>query len=132
MEFKESRSGDIVVLSLKGKLDLSTSESFEEKMSALIKGNGKNIILELSELAYISSSGFKTLLTSARELIGSGGNLILCSLSSHVKQLFEVTGFSTIFVMCDSVEEAIQTSRTTKGPKKPQMNADGKNADKRG
>ena len=67
MQVNESKNGDIVVLSVSGRLDSNTSLDFEEKVIASIKSGERKVVLDFGTLEYISSAGLRVLLKATRE-----------------------------------------------------------------
>ena len=107
MEITEGKRGEIIILGLKGRLDASTSKGLEEKLVALTEGGEKRLVVDFSQLDYISSSGLRVLLVAAKSLTKANGKIVLSSLKDHIKEIFDMTGFSSIFPIYYSREEAI-------------------------
>jgi len=107
MEIREDKRGDIVIVGLKGRLDASTSNRLEERLLALIDGGEKRFVIDFSQLDYISSSGLRVLLMAAKRLRDANGKIVLSSLKDHIKEVFDIAGFSSIFPIFHSQEEAI-------------------------
>ena len=107
MEITEDKRGEILILKLKGRLDSLTSNKLEERFLALLDKEEKKVIVDFSQLDYISSSGLRVLLLSAKRLRGSNGKILLSSLKEHIKEIFEIAGFSSIFNIFQSQEDAI-------------------------
>ena len=107
MEIIQTRANDAIVLKLEGRLDTNTASSFEEKLMGLINDNENRIVVDFSHLDFISSSGLRVLLMAGKKLKTSNGKLSLCSLQDHIKEVFDVAGFTMLFSMFSSKEEAI-------------------------
>ena len=98
----------LTVLGASGRLDASTVNILER---ALIRGFalGSHIaIVDMGEVTYISSSGLRVLLSSRRQAREKGGDLVLCSLSTNVRDVMDMVGFTVLFTICDTVESAIK------------------------
>lgn len=106
MKIQESRSGAVVVLELDGRLDASTSNILEKKLTEFLAGGEKYFILDFKELDYISSAGLRVLLMTAKKTKGNGGKVALSSLKEHVKEVFDIAGFTAIFPICSTREDA--------------------------
>lgn len=106
----EVRDGALI-LQPKKRIDSSTAKSFEEQANALVDGGPKKVIIDLSGLDYISSAGLRVVLTTAKRVKAAGGALTLCGVSNNVKDVFEVSGFASIFGMHAGVEEALAALR---------------------
>jgi anti-sigma B factor antagonist len=108
MEMTERRTADIVTLSLYGKLDTTAAKTFEEKMLAHIEAGDRRFVIDLARLDYISSAGLRVFLLAAKRLGSGDGKIVLCALKDPVKEVFDIAGFSSIFPVYGSYDEAIQ------------------------
>ncbi len=107
MEVLEERLESIVVVGLKGRMDSNTARVVEEKLLALIDGGSHQLVVDCAQLGYISSAGLRVLLMAAKRMTQAKGRLALAALNDDIKQVFELTGFSSIFQICGSRDEAI-------------------------
>jgi anti-sigma B factor antagonist len=108
MEIIETKNADTVVLQIEGRLDTNTASSFEEKLMDLISENKNRIIVDFSDLDFISSSGLRVLLMAGKKVKTTNGKLGLCSLKDHIKEVFDVAGFTMLFSMFPNQEEALE------------------------
>lgn len=106
MEISQSRIGSAAVFALKGRLDSKTSEAFEQQLLAAIKTGPQKVLLDFSQLDYISSAGLRVLLLAMRALQEKQGKLALCALKPALKNVFDIAGFSQFFPLYASLEEA--------------------------
>lgn len=106
MKIQESKNGSVVILELNGRLDASTSGMLEKKLMDCLNGGEKFFILDFNRLDYISSAGLRVLLMAAKKTIGIGGKLVLSCLKEHVNEVFNIAGFTTIFPICSTREDA--------------------------
>jgi anti-anti-sigma factor len=108
MGVKESKKGSFLVLDLSGRLDTSNYGELEKNLLEVIERGEKNIVINCSELHYISSSGLRVFLMALKKITGAGGRFHLCSLQDNIREIFEIAGFNTIFSIFGSVDEATQ------------------------
>ena len=108
MQIRQSKKDDVVILELDGRLDANTSSLFSDQLVQLIASGDKNFVIDLSQLVYISSSGLRAFLIAARQL-RSNGKMVLCSLNQDVKEVFDITGFGSLFPVVASQQEALRT-----------------------
>ncbi|TSA24739.1 anti-sigma factor antagonist [bacterium] len=108
MEIKQDKHGDIAVLNLIGRLDANTSGELESVLIPMIDGGEKKLILDFSALDYISSAGLRLLLLSAKKLRNNKGEIVLCSMKDFINEIFEISGFTPIFTIVDSKEDALK------------------------
>lgn len=109
MDIWENRQGEIVILAIHGKLDATTAPLFEQRVWPMIDKGDKHFLLDLAHLDYISSAALRRLLVLARKAGGVGGKVVLVSLQSHVRNVFDMAGFTTIFPIYASQEEALRS-----------------------
>lgn len=108
MDIMEERRGKVVLLTVKGRLDSITSPALEEKLLALLSGNVRQFVLNFSALEYISSNGLRVLLMAVKKLRPVDGVLALCGLQDHIREVFDLAGFSPLFPIHDSQETALK------------------------
>ena len=108
MEILETKKNDFTILALEGRLDTLSSASLDSKLKDLMDKNENKIIIDLTNLNFISSSGLRVLLTIAKTVKGEG-KLALCSLQEHVKEVFDVAGFTMLFAIFSSKDEAVKS-----------------------
>lgn len=108
MEIQEDREGGITILQPVGRIDTNTAGDFESKIVELLGGGAKQLVIDLVKVDYISSAGLRVLLMAAKRLKSMNGNMILCSMSDHIKEVFDIAGFTPIFTIEPSREEAME------------------------
>lgn len=89
-----------------GRLDASVQPELSGVLQALIAERPAGIIIDLSAVNYISSSGLKTIVSAWREQRRNGGNLVLCGLGPRLREIFEMVGFTQILGIFDTVADA--------------------------
>jgi anti-sigma B factor antagonist len=108
MDISEDRKADAVILALSGKLDAMTAKTFEDKILGVINSGTQRLVVDLSQLEYVSSSGLRVLLLAAKRLQGTDGKIVLCALKDQIRQVFDLAGFSSILPIYGSRDEAIK------------------------
>ena len=106
MEIGETKKDNVVILEPVGRIDTNTSSEFELKIVALLDAGEKKFVIDLENIDYISSAGLRVLLMAGKKLKTIDGNLILCSMSDHIKEVFDLAGFTPIFSISPSRSEA--------------------------
>jgi len=107
LSVREQRFDDRVVLSTSGRLDSNTCEKFERTILDVIEPDIRVLVVDLCDLVYISSAGLRVLLLAAQKSKAMERDLVLCNLTAHVREVFDISGFSSIFPIYRSVEEAL-------------------------
>lgn len=107
MEITQFKHGQVVILSLTGRLDASTSKLLEETLLDLVNHqNERLLVMDFQHLDYISSAGLRVLLMTAKILKPENGKIVLAALKEHLKEIFDITGFQGIFPIFNDKEEA--------------------------
>ena len=108
MEIKEHKEGNVIILEPNGRLDTNTSDEFEAKIVGLVDAGELRLVIDLIHVDYISSAGLRVLLMTAKKLKSMNGSIALCSMSEHIKEVFDIAGFTPIFSIEHSRDEAIK------------------------
>lgn len=97
---------NVAVASVEGRLDAVSAPELESKLSASIDEGQTSMILDLTNLDYISSAGLRVILSTTKKLKKAQGKLVLCNLQQAVMQIFEISGFCSILTITDDKEAA--------------------------
>jgi anti-anti-sigma factor len=100
----------IPILQVSGRLDASTVSILERALLRAMSLGGAVIVLDMSEVTYISSSGLRVLLTVRRQVRERGGDILLSSLSPNVKDVLDMVGFTALFSISGTLDEAKETA----------------------
>lgn len=92
-----------------GKMDTSTSPQAEKYINQLIEEGNSNILLNLEELDFISSTGLRVILASGKELASSDGKLTICNPNVTVNDVLAMSGFNKMFGVFESEQEALDS-----------------------
>ena len=98
----------VTVVQLEGNLDTNTAPEAEQRFNDLISSGASKILVDFGPLDYISSAGLRVLLVTAKKLGAGGGKLRICGLNETVREVFDMSGFSTILQVFDREDEAMQ------------------------
>ena len=92
----EEIDGNVVAI-LEGTLDTAAAAETEKAMSPLNDVEGKDIIIDCTDLAYISSAGLRIFLGILQNAQAKGGHVYIKGINDNVRAVFTITGFSNIF-----------------------------------
>lgn len=107
MEINTKKVENIAVTSVKGRMDAVTVQEFEKSVSELLSGGENVLLVNFSELEYISSAGLRSILATAKQLKARNGEIMFTGLKNAVKEVFEISGFYSIFKTFETEEEAL-------------------------
>ncbi len=101
MDINASRSDGFLISKPMGRLDGTNSRDFEEALKAELENGECTVILDMSDMVYISSAGLRAILLIAKTLKAKNFELRLCSLSKQIMEVFEITGFNMVISIYD-------------------------------
>ena len=107
MEVALRKEKNVVIVSVKGRMDAVCTMDFEKALEDQLALGETRFILDFSGLEYISSAGLQCILTTAKQLETGQGEMVLSALRGTVREVFEISGFSSIFTIYESVEAAL-------------------------
>ena len=108
MEITFSDAGDVKIVRFDGMIDTVTASEAEAALTGLLSDGVNNIVLNFGQLSYINSIGLRVILVTAKQLKRSEGQLQICCLNEPVREVFDITGFSSILNVVDTEEEALE------------------------
>ncbi len=107
MEIMIGQSAGVSTVEPKGRIDSLTAKEFGDRVCALIRSGANRVVIDLANIAYISSAGFRALLIAGKLAEESNGRLVLCGVVGEVQRLFDISAFSTAFQIYPTREECI-------------------------
>lgn len=85
------------VATLNGELDTAAALEAEEVLKPLYQSNGKDVIIDCTDLEYIASSGLRILLSILKGAKACGSKVVMRGVNDDIKNVFKLTGFISIF-----------------------------------
>ena len=107
MQISVKTTNEVKILAFEGRLDTRTSPDAQKQMTQLIEQGENKFLVNFEKLDYISSAGLRVLLAAAKQLKGIDGELRICSLNEVVGEVFDISGFATIFRVFGSETDAL-------------------------
>ena len=107
MEVNSQKIESVVVFSIKGRSDASNASKLETACDKLIERNETKILLDCSQLDYISSAGLRVLLKLAKYLKKVSGKIAVAHPNEDVQQMFDISGFTELFQSFDNVVDGL-------------------------
>jgi anti-sigma B factor antagonist len=100
MKLVEAVAEDVMVVEAYGRLDSTTSKMFGDRLISLLQTGRGSLVVDLKNIAYISSAGFRALLIANRAAAGRDGKL-------EVRRLFDIGGFTSEFLIFPTQADGI-------------------------
>jgi anti-sigma B factor antagonist len=113
MEISHKSFNHVDLLTLAGRLDASTAPQLKQQIDSLFEQGRPQIVLDLAKLEYIASPGLRVLIEArkrAREnesSQASGGDVRIANLPPRIKEVFDLTGFTSLFEIFSDTTEAV-------------------------
>jgi anti-sigma B factor antagonist len=108
MEINETKTETCIIIGINGRLDTTNYGILEKKLKDLIDEREHRILVDCARMDYVSSSGLRILLMTLKSLSQVNGKFILCNLQENIKEIFEISGFNSIFEIYPTKDEALK------------------------
>ncbi len=107
IEIEGIKQGKVLVVKIRGRLDSSSFQEFDKRCLQWFGEGENNFIIDFRDVEYISSIGLRSMLSIGKRMKTQNGKLLLCNMNKVIKSVFKMSGFSTIFRICDTLEIAL-------------------------
>jgi len=111
MKITHEEKDGITCFQIEGRLDAESAPEAETLMKGVLKQGSLRLLFDMSKMDYISSAGLRVILIAVKEMRNKKGKVVLCGLTPYVKEIFDVSNFSSIIPITDSVETGLQQMR---------------------
>ncbi len=93
MEIKSTTEGTRLTIAVSGRVDTVTAPELE---AGLKFGDATCVVIDLTNVPYMSSAGLRLLLAAHKQMIAKGGELQIANVQEAVREVLDITGFSDI------------------------------------
>lgn len=107
MQIDVQQMGVVTVVELNGRIDSTTAKSFGDSLLDVLKSDQARVIVDLKNILYISSAGFRVLLLAGRRAEETQSKFALCNLTTEVSRLFDLGAFTDLFLIYPSRDEGL-------------------------
>ena len=107
LEIVVNEENDVVVIKLVGNLDTNTAPEAEQAINEWLEKESKKMVINLQESKYVSRAGLRVFLATAKKMTAAGGAVKFCSPNDVVKEILDISGFTSILDVKESLEEAM-------------------------
>lgn len=113
--FQTDIDGSIHILSVSGRLDPHGGKDLKDTMASLTDGDAEgDLLIDLENLEYMASAGFRELFLAGRKIGRKGGRLVVSSLRGEVKRVFELAKFDTAYPIFETRQDALDYLKAPK------------------
>lgn len=107
MQLHDEKIGDVLVVKpLESRIDASIAVDFKERMAGFINAGNELIVLDLSSVNFIDSSGLGAIVSSLK-LLGRKGDLVISGIRQTVMNMFKLTRMDRVFRIFESRDQAV-------------------------
>ncbi len=103
----EKKKGYLIV-SLNGEFDIESSQTLKEEVRKNLTSENSNIVIDLTKVSYVDSSGLGTLIALQKDARFNGGSLSIVGASEQVKRVMKMTNLDKLFDFYTSINEVIK------------------------
>lgn len=107
LKIKFTAVDDICVVDISGRLDTGSADEFKSRVSNHLYSNCKKIILDMSGVVFVNSSGLGALVVFYKEKHSEGVEVCICGARKNIRQIFEMVKFDRIFKIFDTLEDVV-------------------------
>jgi anti-sigma B factor antagonist len=107
LQLATRHEGDVSVVSAQGEVDVFTAPGLDTELDALIAAGSARLVVDLSEVAFLDSTGLGVLVKALKHAREAGGWLHLVVTSDRIRKIFEITGLDASIPIFDTAQDAI-------------------------
>ena len=107
MKIDVTEDGNVRLVAIEGDLDTGTSPEAQERLVRIMDEGSAKMLLDMEKMNYISSAGLRVLLVLAKQSAANGGELRICGLNEMAREVFDISGFSSILNVFPSRADAL-------------------------
>lgn len=97
MDIQKEQVGDVHVVTAEGRLDGIYSSAFANQVGELISGPNPKILIDFTNIDFVTSAGLRAVLLLMKKATASGGAFALCGVNEQVREVLDISGFAEIF-----------------------------------
>jgi anti-sigma B factor antagonist len=109
MSFTVKKAGDVTIFEVEGTLIVGNRQELKQKVIEEIEAGARKVLVDFEKTTYIDSSGLGVLVSLAKKIRESGGDLRLANLNDDLQTLFELTKLDTLFQISESRDRALES-----------------------
>jgi len=116
MDITQRVEGDVTVIKPDGRIDTLAAEQLDQVLQAALAEGHNRIVVDMSDVEYISSAGLRALAAVLVKSRDEGGDMKLAALNERVTRVFKIIGFDLLMSVTDTPEAAIADFSTGATP----------------
>lgn len=105
---EEKTVSEVKIVMIIPRVDAASAKTVETQLTEVINGGTKKLVCNFAQNEYISSAGLRVFLSTLKLMKKAGGNIVLCSMQQYVQEVFDMAGFTQLFTICATEEQAVE------------------------
>ena len=111
MQTSVDQRGDVIAVHITGSVDGHTAEDLQRVLSGEVEAGHHSLVADFGEVDYMSSAGLRVLLATLKQTRSRGGDLRLAGPNPEVRKVLDLSGFTAILRVFDTVDDAVASFR---------------------
>ena len=107
MNISQRVEGDVTVFLPEGRIDTQAAAEMDQALQAVVSTGKHNMVVDMSEVEFISSVGLRALAAVQVRSKAEGGDLKIAGLNERVARVFRIIGFDILMSIHDTPEAAV-------------------------
>jgi anti-anti-sigma factor len=99
--------GDLTVVTLPARVDTVNAGDVDKQFKDMFEAGARFFVADFGANEYVSSAGLRVFLAALKFLQKNEGRIVLCAMTPFVADVFEISGFSDLFEITETRDEAI-------------------------
>lgn len=108
MQITNKKVGDAIVFYIDGDLTTTSSPEAQIEITEALESDQRLVVINVENVNFIASTGLRVILALGKKLKTTGAELVVCSMNKTTKSVFEMSGFTKLFKIFDTEEEALK------------------------
>ena len=98
----------VVLLKVEGEVDAHTALELDRSLNDLLAQGHSRLVLDASQMGFISSAGLRAIMFAQREACQHGGQVRVCGLNAQVRRIFDMAGLDECLHLSETRQEAME------------------------
>ena len=99
---------EVILVEVEGEIDAHTARTLDKTLNDLLAQGHNRLLLDGSQMSFISSAGLRAIMFAQRELDQRGGQVRVCGLNAPARRIFEMAGLDEVLHLSDTRQEALK------------------------
>jgi anti-sigma B factor antagonist len=111
VELSVRKSGDMAVVAITGAIDLAKSPDLRQQIIGLVDEGVRGLVVDLSHVKYLDSSGMATLVDALNRLRARGGRMVVAGAAAEMREMFRITRLDQRFTFVADANLAVESMK---------------------